>query len=77
MSQRAPLPPRSSVNGLTALVRSEFVEMPGMRLTLQQACRLWNLDPLTCTSVLHALCDAGFLVMGKDGAFKRAAGRSA
>lgn len=42
-------------------VRSEFVEMPGMELTLPQAVRLWNLGVDDCRSVLDALVDAGFL----------------
>jgi len=42
-------------------VRSEFVEMPGMQLTLAQATRLWNLGPDDCRSVIDALVDIGFL----------------
>jgi hypothetical protein len=43
-------------------VRSEFIEMPGMELTLPQATRLWNLGVDDCRSVLDALVDAGFLM---------------
>jgi hypothetical protein len=43
-------------------VRAEFVEMPGMELTLRQATRLWNLGPDDCRSALDALVDTGFLV---------------
>ena len=43
-------------------VRSEFVEMPGMQLTLSQATRLWNLGADDCRSVIDALVDAGFLM---------------
>lgn len=42
-------------------VRAEFVEMPGMQLTLAQATRLWNLGPDDCRSVIDALVDSGFL----------------
>lgn len=42
-------------------VRAEFVEMPGMQLTLAQATRLWNLGPDDCRSVIDALVDTGFL----------------
>jgi hypothetical protein len=42
-------------------VRAEFVEMPGMQLTLAQATRLWNLGPDDCRSVIDTLVDSGFL----------------
>jgi hypothetical protein len=42
-------------------VRSEFIEMPGMELTMAQAIRLWNLGPDDCRHVLDSLVDAGFL----------------
>jgi hypothetical protein len=41
--------------------RSEFIEMPGLRLRLDQAQRLWNLDPTICELVLTSLVDAKFL----------------
>ena len=42
-------------------VRSEFIEMPGLRLRIDQAQRLWNLDRALCESVLRSLVDAKFL----------------
>ena len=42
-------------------VCSEFLEMPGMCLTAEQAQRLWGLDQTTCTEVLNFLVDARFL----------------
>jgi hypothetical protein len=42
-------------------VRSEFIEMPGLRLRIDQAQRLWNLDRAVCESVLRSLVDAQFL----------------
>ena len=42
-------------------VRADFVEMPGLELTLPQAVRLWNLGMDDCRLVLDALADAGFL----------------
>jgi hypothetical protein len=41
--------------------RGEFVEMPGLALTLPQAARLWNLDVESCRVVLDVLTTAGFL----------------
>ena len=42
-------------------VRSEFIEMPGMQLTVRQATRLWNLDTDDCRSVIDTLVERGFL----------------
>jgi hypothetical protein len=50
--------------------------MPGLRLTMQQARRLWRLDETVCNAVLAALVDAHFLARTQDGAFVRQDGRS-
>jgi hypothetical protein len=50
-------------------IRGEFLEMPGLRLTLQQARRLWLLDERSCEAVLAALVKARFLARTRDGAF--------
>jgi hypothetical protein len=54
---------------LTSRVRGEFLEMPGLRLTLAQACRLWDLDLVTCTEVLSDLMSQQFLHRTPDGAY--------
>jgi hypothetical protein len=46
---------------LVRRIRAEFLEMPGLRLTLRQAQRLWSLDAATCASLLEALVDSRFL----------------
>jgi hypothetical protein len=53
-------------------VRGEFREMPGLSLTLPQACRLWSMDAAMCTDVLSQLVEGGFLSRRADGAFCRA-----
>lgn len=53
-------------------VRGEYLEMPGLRLTLAQAARFWSLDHGTCTRVLDALVKAGFLVVTSDLLYARA-----
>jgi hypothetical protein len=50
-----------SFTAIVDRVRSEFVEMPGMELTLPQATRLWNLGADDCRAVIAALVDVGFL----------------
>jgi DNA-binding IclR family transcriptional regulator len=42
-------------------IRAEFLEMPGLDLTLAQAQRLWNLDRLTCEYLCGRLLESGFL----------------
>ena len=49
------------------------MEMPGLRLTLPQAQRLWGLGPSECTAVLARLVDKKFLTRSRNGAFLRAA----
>jgi hypothetical protein len=58
---------------LLARIRAEFTEMPGLRLTLLQARRLFGLDVVTCSSALAALQASGFLARTRDGAFVMAA----
>ena len=57
-------------------IRGEFLEMPGLRVTRQQARRLWRLDETACDAVLGALVDARFLAKTRDGAFIRHDGNS-
>jgi hypothetical protein len=57
-------------------IRGEFLEMPGLRLTSQDARRLWRLDETACDAVLGALVDARFLAKTRDGAFVRHDGNS-
>jgi hypothetical protein len=52
-------------------VKGEFLEMPGLRLTEAQACRLWGLDAASCAALLQELVHANFLFRTRDGAFMR------
>jgi hypothetical protein len=62
-------PPES----LVARVRGEYFEMPGLRVTLAQACRLWQVDMFTCEILLEYLVRAGVLCK-TDSGFYIAAG---
>ena len=42
-------------------VRNEFIEMPGLQLTLPQAARLWGLDHEASRRVIDALVEGEFL----------------
>jgi hypothetical protein len=66
---------RASTPGLAALlvrVRSEYLEMPGLKLTEAQARRLWALDGTTCHVVLATLIERGFLKRSPNGHYVRA-----
>jgi hypothetical protein len=52
--------------------RSDFLEMPGLRLTECQAQRLWMLEAPVCRAVLSTLVDARFLKRSSDDRFTRA-----
>jgi Fic family protein len=53
-------------------IRGEFLEMPGLRLTSEQAARLWHVDAATCTAVLSRLVAERFLTRTRTGAYVRA-----
>lgn len=42
-------------------VKSEFIEMPGLQLTLPQASRLWALDAESSQQVIDELVGRSFL----------------
>ncbi len=52
-------------------IKTEYLEMPGLRLTLAQARRLWNLDAETCERALTLLVEAGFLLRTPAGQYAR------
>lgn len=57
-------------------IRAEYLEMPGLSLTLSQAQRLWGLGPDTCRIVLESLVGAKFLTTTRRGCYVRAHGRA-
>jgi hypothetical protein len=56
-------------------IRGEYQEMPGMRLTLAQAARLFDLDPTDCASVLTTLVRDGALWTNGQEFLRRNVGR--
>jgi len=49
------------IDQLEARIRAEYYEMPGMRLTVAQAARLFNLEPARCARALDTLVADGAL----------------
>jgi hypothetical protein len=48
---------------------TEYLEMPGLKLTAQQASRLWHLDAAASAQLLDSMVDAGVLYRARDGAY--------
>jgi hypothetical protein len=68
-----PLFKQSSVAPLLDRIRSEYREMPGMKLTEAQARRLWGLDGPTCRLALRTLLNERFLKRTPSGRYVRSA----
>lgn len=65
----------STDNPLLQRVYGEYLEMPGLRLTLAQACRLWNVDQATSLDILTRLVEDQFLRVNGPHYVRAAAGR--
>jgi len=52
-------------------IKAEYVEMPGLRLTVAQAGRLWGLDTPACLDLLERLINERFLQRRPDGTYSR------
>jgi hypothetical protein len=62
---------------LLRVVWREYAEMPGLRLTVRQAQRLWAIDERRCADLLDSLVDARLLVRTSDGRYARATSATA
>jgi hypothetical protein len=52
--------------------RAEFLEMPGLHLTVAQAARLWHFDSALSSAVLSRLVEQRFLVETRNHGYARA-----
>ena len=52
--------------------RAEYLEMPGLQLTIAQAARLWHLDLASSEGVLSTLVECKFLIKTRREAYARA-----
>jgi hypothetical protein len=57
---------------LSSRIEAEYMEMPGLNVTLKQAQRLWTADPHTCQAVFDALVARGVVRVTTKGRFIRA-----
>jgi hypothetical protein len=61
-----------TLTGITKVIRSEFMEIPGLVLTRDQIRRLWAIDPEIAHQVIAQLLQSGFLRVGAHGRYSRA-----
>jgi hypothetical protein len=66
------LTPDTRITDWLQLIRCEYLEIPGLCLTMPQVQRLWGLDPVTSETLLAALVDVKFLRRTRQGAYVRA-----
>jgi hypothetical protein len=52
-------------------LRAEYLEMPGMKLRIEQVQRLCGIEQTMCKLVLAALVKADFLSLKSDGTYVR------
>ena len=52
-------------------VQGEFLEMPGLMLTVADAQRRFGLDEITCEAILDALVDSAVLFKTRDRVYGR------
>ena len=57
---------------LLARAESDFLEMPGLSVTISQASRLWNAPAEVTAAVLSKLTEHHFLLQRVNGTFVRA-----
>lgn len=62
---------QTDLGDVVQMVKAEYLEMPGLCLTLAQAQRLWSLDRATCVGVLGQLVKSGFLWHTEAGIYQR------
>jgi hypothetical protein len=61
--------PSEVMTALLVRVQGEYKEMPGLRLTVRQAARLFGLPPDVAEAVLDQLRRAAVLARSTDGAY--------
>ena len=54
-------------------IRHEFLEMPGLVLTIAQTARLYALSTAHANALLETLREEGFLRSGSNGGYRRSA----
>ena len=61
----------SQVEAVLTRIQGEFLDTPGLQLTIPQATRHFGLDGAVCEPVLRALAEARVLTVTPEGLFER------
>jgi len=64
----------TQLDQMLSRICGEYLEMPGLSLTRQQAQRLWGVDEHTCVQLLTMLLESGFLQHTRDDSYIRVTG---
>ena len=64
-------PYRLRIEHLLMQIEGEFLETPGLMLTLEQVQRRFDVDEITGEAILEALVDAGVLFKTRDRVYGR------
>ena len=62
---------QSNLEDIVLRMAMEYIEMPDLKLTLEQAQRLWSLPASVCETALSTLVARRFLTQTPTGAFLR------
>jgi hypothetical protein len=52
-------------------IRAEYLEMPGLKLRMEQVQRLFGIEQTMCKLILDALVNTSFLCLQSDGTYVR------
>ena len=69
--EASPTPASRRIEHLLMRIEGEFLDVPGLRLTVSQAQRHFGVDEITCTAILDALVDAEVLFKTADRVYSR------
>ena len=64
-----------TMQDLSARIRAEYLEMPGLRMRAEQIERLCGIEQTICALVLDSLVASRFLYVTPDGHYVRASHR--
>jgi hypothetical protein len=62
---------RRQLEDLVMRIEGEFLDTPGLRLTVAEAQRRFGADEITCEAVLDALVDSAVLFKARDRVYGR------
>jgi len=62
---------RHRIEDLLMRIEAEFLQMPGLRLTVPEAQRRFGVDEIMCEAILDALVDGGVLFKTSDRVYGR------